>query len=208
MLSFLPQPSFQLAELLRSELLPDTPDSILLTLDCVLFPSEISGELEQARNWLREWFAQAPKDFEAYEQFWDELVPTPPAGTAAHQRYMRDRAMMRLRLSPNIDEQELLEMASTFADSPLADDWNAELARLKRTLPRRSPIRRRAGRLMRGTAAAASNTQVGRRPRQVAAPSRWAAALKSRDFSSREAAWLDVQRHDSASRALVGGVDQ
>jgi hypothetical protein len=173
MLSFFPRPTLELAELLRGALMPEVPDSVLLTLDPVLFPTQGSEEIQEARAWLREWFAQRRLEAKKYEDFWNNHVVEPPAGSAAHQRYARDLATLKLYLGlGERDEVELLRLTKTFAASPLADEWHRELKSAHRANPPRSELRRRAREVAKTSELAAYETPVGGPPRRFTAPSK------------------------------------
>jgi hypothetical protein len=175
LLSFLPEPSFELAELLRSELLPHAPDSVLLTLAPVLHPTPQSArEILEARAWLKEWFRSNPQYAQAYASFWQSYVPEPPIGTPAFQRYKRDRAIMALHLATgSAADAQLAELTKAFADSPVADDWYEELERIEHASGLSIDTTERVRRLRRTTRAQSGRHGSKKRPTSWSMPSPW-----------------------------------
>lgn len=161
MLSFMPQPSFEVAELIRSELLPLAPEAILSTIGPALERSaRARSKVAEARGWLRESFARRPADATAFLAFWNQFVRDPGSG-AAHQRYLRDRAILALYLS---SPEEAAKAAGELGRSALADDWLEELQRVQQSVSVPS-LQRMAGELettLAGTASLLARSKPGR----------------------------------------------
>lgn len=166
MVSFMPRPSFDVAELLRAQLLPSAPEAILLSVDPILGRGpEARRDVAEARAWLRDWFAQHPQQAEEFFRFWDEHVLDPVQG-AAHERYLRDRAIMALYLA---DPAEAALRAKELVGSALADEWLVEVEQLGRdTSP--EPLKRLASELD-PSALATARELTRRRPRRWQRPS-------------------------------------